>query len=238
MSTLDSAPSTSVTPVRGRDVLSGVDVGRLVGVPIMVGLLMLNAATLVQHATRDGGSWMQRGAEVLGSALSVAFYSLLIAAFARRDRAKATHPSKVAAVAALVATWIPFSMPLGPHGTAGLGLLVVADVLLVAGLAFSVWAIRFLDRSFSMVAQARAVVRTGPYAYVRHPLYTGELVALLGTALARPGWWPLGVWALILALQVYRARKEEAILAATLPDYDDYRRTTPQLIPTALRRNR
>jgi len=216
--------------------MSGMDIGRLAGVPIMVGLLVLNAATLVEHVSRDGGSWAQRGAEILGSALSVAFYALLVAAFARRGRAKATHPSKVAAMAAVIATWVPFAMPLGPHGTAGLGLLVMADVLLITGLAFSVWAIRFLDRSFSMVAQARAVVRTGPYAYVRHPLYTGELIAMLGAALARPGWWPFAVWALILALQVYRARHEEAILAATLPDYDDYRRTTPQLVPHALRR--
>jgi protein-S-isoprenylcysteine O-methyltransferase Ste14 len=238
MSTVDSAPGTSAVPVGSRAILSGIDIGRLVGVPIMVGLLLLNCATLAHHLTRDGASWVQRAAEVVGSALSVAFFALLIAAFVRRGRAKATHPSKVAAVAALVATWIPFAIPLGPHGTAGLALLVVADTLLLAGLAFSIWAIRFLDRSFSMVAQARAVVRTGPYAYVRHPLYTGELVALLGTALARPGWWPLAVWVLILSLQVYRARNEEAILAATLPDYADYQRTTPQLIPTALRRRR
>jgi len=99
-----------------------------------------------------------------------------------------------------------------------------------------VWAIRYLDRSFSMIAQARAVVRSGPYAVVRHPLYTGELVALLGTVLVHPGVWSIAVWTAILCLQTYRVRHEEAILAATLEDYRDYQRSTPQLIPLSVSR--
>lgn len=239
MSALDSSQGTSETaPAAASRPESSIDIGRLAGVPIMVGLLVLNANALWHSATLEQGWGFHRVASLVGAVLSIGFYALLVSAFLRRSRSKATHPSPVAAVAALVATWLPFSIGLLPHGSPSTGLLVVADALLLAGLGFSIWAIRFLDRSFSMLAQARAVVRTGPYALVRHPLYTGELVALLGTVLIRPSAAGFGIWALMIGLQVYRARNEETILAKTLDDYADYRRETPLLVPLALRRNR
>ena len=238
MSALDSSQDTSAAAVPAADTPSGVDIGRLVGVPIMAGLLVLNANTLWHSATRDQAWGAHRVSSVLGTVLSVGFYALLVSAFLRRSRSKATHPSPVAAVAALVATWLPFSIAFLPHGTPSLGLLVVADALLLVGLGSSIWAIRYLDRSFSMLAQARAVVRTGPYGLVRHPLYTGELVAFLGTVLIRPSGWAFAIWAVMIGLQVYRARNEETILAMTLDDYADYQRETPLIVPRALRRSR
>ena len=211
-----------------------MDIGRLVGVPIMSGLLLLNLLGLVQRVRNGELETLTGIGGLLAGVLTTAFYCLLIAAFLRRSPAKATHPSSVAAVAAAAATWLPFSIPLLPHGTASGAALIAANVLLAGGMAFSVWAIRYLDRSFSMIAQARRVVRSGPYAIVRHPLYTGELVALLGTALSRPTVWVFAVWAGIFGLQVYRASREETILAATLEDYQDYQQNTPQLIPLAV----
>ena len=52
-----------------------------------------------------------------------------------------------------------------------------ADVLLLAGTAWSVWSLRFLGRNVSVLAQARDVVDRGPYRWVRHPLYAGEIVS-------------------------------------------------------------
>ena len=215
-----------------------VDIGRLFGVPIMTGLLVLNLTGLVGSA-RDGvdGSLTEAGA-LLAGVLTAVLYCLFIAAFLRRSSAKATHPSPSAAVAAGVATWLPFAIPFIPHREPSPGALVAANALLVAGLAFSVWSIKHLDRSFSMVAQARRVVRTGPYAIVRHPLYTGELTALLGTVCSRPHWGTFAVWVAILGLQTYRVKHEEAILSTALDDYRDYQRVTPQLIPFSKRGHR
>lgn len=213
-----------------------IDVGRLVGVPIMTGLLILNAVAL-SVSLRGGQSWTTGDVASLAARVCcLAFYSVLVVAYLRRSRARASHPSKRAAAAALVATWLPFALPFLPASSPSLATLTVSNVLLVLGLGFAVWSLRYLDRSFSLVAQARKVVRTGPYAVVRHPLYTGELVALLGTVLSRPGWTTFAVWATILGLQVYRATSEEEILAAVLPDYRDYQRRTPQLVPLAIGR--
>src|SRR5438045_495316 len=63
--------------------------------------------------------------------------------------------------------------------------------VLIAGLAFSVWARVHLGRNWSgtvTVKQDHELVRDGPYRYVRHPIYTGLLIAFIGCAIARDEW--------------------------------------------------
>jgi protein-S-isoprenylcysteine O-methyltransferase Ste14 len=91
-----------------------------------------------------------------------------------------------------------------------------------------------LDRSLSVIPQARELVKRGPYARVRHPLYLGELVATLGLALTLGGPLPLVGWAVLVALQAYRARHEERLLGAVLPGYSEYRSSTALLVPGVL----
>ena len=52
----------------------------------------------------------------------------------------------------------------------------VSDVLLLAGLAWAVWSLRSLGRNLSVIPQARDVADAGPYRWIRHPLYAGEIV--------------------------------------------------------------
>jgi len=93
-----------------------------------------------------------------------------------------------------------------------------------------------LGRNWSIVARTRSdheLVRSGPYAYVRHPIYLGLLCFLLGLAAA------LGHWLqLVFAVPIYlvgtliRTRIEETLLEQSFGDsFRDYRRTTPALIP-------
>jgi protein-S-isoprenylcysteine O-methyltransferase Ste14 len=106
-----------------------------------------------------------------------------------------------------------------------------ADVLMLAGTGWSVWALRYLGRSLSVVAQARRVVDGGPYRWVRHPLYTGEIASSLGLALAAGSVAALAAWLAFCALQAYRALREEQILLRALPGYGAYRARTGALFP-------
>ncbi len=82
-----------------------------------------------------------------------------------------------------------------------------------------------------MLAQARDIVSRGPYRWVRHPLYLGELVASLGIAIAVNSYLALALWIALCGLQAYRAVREEQVLLQTFPAYRAYRSRTAALLP-------
>lgn len=111
----------------------------------------------------------------------------------------------------------------------------VGFALLGAGLAFSVWARVHLGRNWSgsvTVKEGHELIRSGPYAYVRHPIYTGLLAAVLGTAIAS-GSVRAALGLLIIAAALLRKlRVEEGFMRETFPGkYERYSATVPALIP-------
>jgi protein-S-isoprenylcysteine O-methyltransferase Ste14 len=116
-------------------------------------------------------------------------------------------------------------------------LQVLGVVLFGCGLALAVWARVYLGRNWGMPMSQKdepELVTSGPYRFVRHPIYTGILLALLGTALATNLYW-LGACVLVGAYFVHSARVEERILADAFPaTYPRYRARTKMLIPFVL----
>jgi protein-S-isoprenylcysteine O-methyltransferase Ste14 len=204
-----------------------LDVGRLIMVPAATLMLCADAMVLTQSAGPGTAGTLRW----TGNALVGAFYAVIIWAYLRRGPAKSTSTSVVANAAAIIATLSPFAFPLLTGTTGSVGRELVADVLLVTGTAWSVWSLCSLGRNLSIIAQARDVVEHGPYRWVRHPLYTGEIVSSLGLAIAADSLAAAGVWVTLVALQVYRARQEERILIGTLPAYAAYRTRTAGLLP-------
>jgi protein-S-isoprenylcysteine O-methyltransferase Ste14 len=109
-------------------------------------------------------------------------------------------------------------------------------VLTGLGMLFSIWARVSLGRNWSgmvVLKHGQELISTGPYALVRHPIYTGLLVALAGTALYD------GRWRALLGLAFFaigfwlKAHSEENLLEREFGDeYRSYRARTPMLIPT------
>ena len=103
------------------------------------------------------------------------------------------------------------------------------------GLALTVWARLVLGTNWSgsvTVKQDHTLVRRGPYRMVRHPIYTGLLLAFAGSALARGEW--RGLLAVLIAwLALWRKwRLEERWMAETFgPAYSDYAARTPAIFP-------
>jgi protein-S-isoprenylcysteine O-methyltransferase Ste14 len=112
---------------------------------------------------------------------------------------------------------------------AGLGL-----ALLALGLGFAIWARIHIGRNWGMPMTQKdepELVSSGPYRLVRHPIYSGILVAVVGTAVALAWIWLVA--ALLVGIYFgYSATVEERYLAERFPDaYRAYRRSTKMLIP-------
>jgi protein-S-isoprenylcysteine O-methyltransferase Ste14 len=208
-----------------------MDRGRLVMVPAMAVLFLLQAMDLAHEASHGSvGGWPAWLAG-LGTGLTCVFYAVIIWCYLRRGPASATSRSVTAHMAGITATWAPFVFPLLPHAPVTAGRQLAADLLLASGTAWSVWSLRSLGRNLSVLAQARAVADRGPYRFVRHPLYTGELVSTLGLALAAGTPAAFACWVGLVGLQVYRALREEQVLLQALPGYRAYRSRTAALLP-------
>lgn len=121
-------------------------------------------------------------------------------------------------------------LPPSAHFLIALGAIVQAGFLLLA-----VWARRHLGRNWSAevrIGVGHQLVRSGPYKFLRHPIYTAMLGMFLGTAIASSQYHALlGVVILILAY-LRKSRLEDQILARTFSnEYQDYRRDTWALVP-------
>jgi protein-S-isoprenylcysteine O-methyltransferase Ste14 len=112
----------------------------------------------------------------------------------------------------------------------GLGIILVA-----AGLGFAVWARLHLGRNWSSqitLKQDHELIRSGPYGVVRHPIYSGLLVAILGTAIAIGEWRTLVALACVLLAVLRKLSVEERWLGELFPDaYARYRQEVPALVP-------
>ena len=114
-----------------------------------------------------------------------------------------------------------------------LGTIGVA--LTAMGIAFAVWARAYVGRNWSSAVTIKVghrLVRTGPYAWVRHPIYTGILLGMLGTALVRRQ--PRGFIAFLLLWLAFlvKSRMEERFMRQAFgSEYEDYSHTTGALVP-------
>jgi protein-S-isoprenylcysteine O-methyltransferase Ste14 len=86
------------------------------------------------------------------------------------------------------------------------------------------------DIEKSYVQRGHALVSVGLYRYIRHPIYTGDLILLLGLELALNSWCVIGVMALAVYVRRQAIREERKLLAA-LPGYDEYCRRTTRFLP-------
>ena len=113
-------------------------------------------------------------------------------------------------------------------------LQVIGLVIFLLGLALAVWARVYLGRNWGMPMSEKTdpeLVTTGPYSTVRHPIYSGIILAMIGTTVAVSLYW-LAAVVLLGAYFIYSAAMEERYMAGRFPDaYPKYKQSTKMLIP-------
>jgi len=161
----------------------------------------------------------------------------------RRDREKSRRRGFLVRLLLLIGAFQLYRVPvfhrlfqdIYPGGAAAHPAIGVLGVILCAtGIAFAIWARRHLGRNWGMpmsMQEGHELVTSGPYTRVRHPIYTGMLLAMMGSMLAEGAWW-LPTILVFFAYFVYSAKTEEKLMLRQFPDvYPAYMARTKMLVP-------
>lgn len=117
----------------------------------------------------------------------------------------------------------------------GLWLQALGIAITLAGFAFAIWARVHLGRNWSSAVTSRVeheLIRSGPYRWVRHPIYSGLLFALFGTALVRHQLCGFVALALVYTAWKIKSRLEERMMISTFgSEYTAYASATGAMFP-------
>jgi len=112
---------------------------------------------------------------------------------------------------------------------------LLGAVMTWAGVGFAIWARYHIGRFWSASVALKTeheLIRSGPYARIRHPIYTGILIALAGTTLAVGRYRGIVAFVLIFASLIRKSKQEEALLAEQFgPAFEEHRRHTGFFLP-------
>jgi protein-S-isoprenylcysteine O-methyltransferase Ste14 len=169
---------------------------------------------------------------LLQQCLALAYFTMLVVLYSMRLPARGTDHRLGVIFIAFTGTFTAIGASFLPGGGHRSWLVLPADIVATIGLAYTVWGLAYLRRSFSIIPEARRLVTGGPYGLSRHPVYLGEVVTAIGINLATAGWLGAIAIAYFIFAELLRIRWEESVLSRTFPgDYPDYARRVPQYAP-------
>jgi protein-S-isoprenylcysteine O-methyltransferase Ste14 len=170
------------------------------------------------------------------------FYWIFASLSVNRIKNKEPAVSRLTRLAVIAATLLLLNTDLGSSGFLGrrfvpftLSIAWLGAILTLVGVAFAIWARVHIGRYWSGTVALKVgheLIRTGPYAHIRHPIYTGVLLMLAGTALAIGRYGALLAFLLLLADLIWKSRREEALLAQEFgAAFEEHRSHTGFFLP-------
>ena len=211
--------------------------GDLLGRIGIVVVFTLSASAKLQAVVKDIQEWSSASPDfdvlrLFSGMACLAFLALVVSTTIMRLKplrsAEGIEPRVMALAgtfATVLVTLIPSTISLSP------ALKIFALCLTATGFSLAAYVLYWLGRSFSIMAEARRLVTAGPYAIVRHPLYSVEEIAVIGILLLN-----LSLPAVLLivvqwTIQMRRMHHEERVLSQAFPEYASYAARTPKFLP-------
>jgi protein-S-isoprenylcysteine O-methyltransferase Ste14 len=193
-------------------------------------LLLLSSALGLAADSKPGGA--PDYTAIAAQGLGLVYYCLLATLYVIRMQKRAGDARPAVVLIAFFGSFSILGLGLLPGHRPQPELYVVSQAVILGGLLYTLWALLYLRRSFSILPEARRLITGGPYRLSRHPLYLGEGLAAIGLALpiaSAAGWLLI---ACFLGAQVLRIHFEEAVLSRQFPtEYAEYRSRVPRYFP-------
>jgi protein-S-isoprenylcysteine O-methyltransferase Ste14 len=168
--------------------------------------------------------------------LALTYFTMLVVLYSTRLPARGTDHRFAVVFVAFTGTFSAIGASFLPGGGRHEWLVLPGDILATAGLAYAVWGLAFLRRSFSIIPEARRLVTGGPYAFSRHPVYLGEIVTAIGINMATAGWLSALAVVYFVICELLRMNWEEGVLARAFPsEYPAYAARVPRYAPNPLK---
>lgn len=170
-------------------------------------------------------AWALVGYWVLKTAVIGAFaYFVAVRPASRRP---SRDPVAFVACAAALVLLVVLRQP----SSSSTSLVLAGNFVALASYGWLLASVLVLGKCFGILPEARGLVTRGPYRFVRHPVYLGELGAVLGFVIGAPTFWNIGVLVAFYVAQAVRMRLEEQALGREFQEYAGYAAVTPRLVP-------
>jgi protein-S-isoprenylcysteine O-methyltransferase Ste14 len=184
----------------------------------------------LHDAATEPASW-KFAVDAASRCSTICFLALMTVLFFIRlepvDKARNILPR----VLAITGTFFVALVTLFPRANLSTTQMFISSLISVLGTVMSIIALAHLGRSFSLMAEARRLVTSGPYRIVRHPLYLFEEVASLGVLLQFFSIYTAALFLFHVYIQLQRMKNEELVLGRAFPEYQTYKKTTARVIP-------
>ncbi|MEI7637188.1 MAG: methyltransferase [Syntrophus sp. (in: bacteria)] len=200
---------------------------------IHLSIRMVIIAVLIAFLTRCVYSYGLYPFKPLWFVETLTFIAFLVSYFIRKDPVNRSSGAKEIIVP-LIGGILPFALLISPPNLfiAGNPLALQAIFYwMTAATTLTVWGLWTLKSSFSITVEARDLVTSGPYHWIRHPIYSGEILAALAVTAWRFSMLNIFIITLFVVIQLLRAKWEEDKLAMVFPGYSIYAAKTSWPFP-------
>jgi protein-S-isoprenylcysteine O-methyltransferase Ste14 len=200
---------------------------------LLVVLLKVNEQFVFVMKGHAGGNEppLKFAADLLSRSSTICFLGLMSVLFLIRLEPIKKAKGIIPRVMAIAGTFFVALVTFFPRTNLSMTQTVIASMFGLVGTAISFVVLAHLGRSFSLMAEARRLVTTGPYRFMRHPLYFFEAVASFGVLLQFLSVYTIVIFLAYAFLQLQRMKNEEEVLGKAFPEYQEYKLRTARLIP-------